>query len=117
MTKENMTSPEIHDDTIIVYRSMTAPPGQGGEIIQVNQPYRCLVPRDAEGLLVAGRCFSSDLIANNRFNLIPHCIAMGQGAGTGAAIAIKDNVAPRAIEFLKLRKTLIDQGVYMPGIE
>jgi hypothetical protein len=116
MTKENMTSTEIHDDTIIVYRSMTAPPGQGGEIINVCQPYRCLVPKDAEGLLVAGRCFSSDLTANNRFNLIPHCIAMGQGAGVGAAIAIKNNVAPRAIDYKKLRKILIDQGVYMPGI-
>jgi len=55
--------------------------------------------------------------ANNRLNLIPHCIPMVQGAGTGAAIAIRDNVIPRGMNFKKLRKTLINQGVYMPGIE
>jgi hypothetical protein len=104
MTKDNINSGIIHDDTIVVFRG------------NVCLPYRVLVPKKIDGILAAGRCFSSDLTANNRLNLIPHCIAMGEGAGTGAAIAVKDNVPPRAIDYAKLRKTLIGQGVYMPGI-
>ena len=52
-------------------------------------PYRCLVPKRVDGLLVAGRAFSSADTINETFNIIPHCIAYGQAAGTAAALAIK----------------------------
>jgi hypothetical protein len=45
-----------------------------------------------EGLLTAGRCFSSEQIAKDSYNIIPHSIAMGQAAGTAAALAIKNKV-------------------------
>lgn len=77
-------------------------------------PYRSLVPRRLEGLLAAGRCFSSDSFANDLLNLIPFCIAMGEAAGTAAAIAINDRVKLREVNVRKLQKQLVAQGVWLP---
>jgi len=80
-------------------------------------PNRCLVPRRAEHLLVAGRCFSSDLILNDVLSLVQFCIAMGQAAGSAAALAIKDGVSPREVDYKVLQDRVIDQGVPLPGVK
>jgi 2-polyprenyl-6-methoxyphenol hydroxylase-like FAD-dependent oxidoreductase len=77
-------------------------------------PYRSLVPVKVESLLVAGRCFSSDPFANDLLNLIPFCVAMGEAAGTAAAIAVKDGAQPRAVDPRKLQARLVEQGVWLP---
>jgi hypothetical protein len=77
-------------------------------------PYRSLVPIKVENLLVAGRCFASDPVANDLLNLIPYCVAMGEAAGTAAAIALKDGVQPRKADIKKVRKRLLEQGVWLP---
>ncbi|MBI4296257.1 MAG: FAD-dependent oxidoreductase [Chloroflexi bacterium] len=80
-------------------------------------PYRSLVPRGVENLLVAGRCYSSEDRVNNEVNRIPHCIAMGQAAGTAAALAIKHGVKLRDIDYRELHNSLLAQGVVLPDIE
>jgi len=80
----------------------------------VGLPYRCLVPASLDGLLAAGRNFSSDQAANTMFNVIPHCVVMGQAAGTAAALAVKDKVKPRKVDYSKLRGSLKAQGVALP---
>ncbi|MBN1322162.1 MAG: FAD-dependent oxidoreductase [Thermoleophilia bacterium] len=77
-------------------------------------PYRSLVPVKVEDLLVAGRCFSSDPFANDLLNLIPFCVAMGEAAGTAAAIALRDGVQPRAVDTGKVQRQLVEQGVWLP---
>ncbi len=77
-------------------------------------PYRSLVPVKMENLLVAGRCFASDPVANDLMNLIPYCAAMGEAAGTAAAIALKDGVLPRKVDTKKVQKKLLEQGVWLP---
>ncbi len=77
-------------------------------------PYRSLVPVKVENLLVAGRCFSSDPFANDLLNLIPFCVAMGEAAGTAAAIALRDGVQPRAVDTGKVQRRLVEQGVWLP---
>jgi hypothetical protein len=79
-------------------------------------PYRVLVPAKIEGLMVAGRSFSSDYFANNMANLIPHCIVMGQAAGTGAAMAVNKGISARKVDYKALQKTLLEQGAALPGI-
>lgn len=78
-------------------------------------PYRALVPQKVENLLAAGRCFSSEMHANDQLNLIPFCVAMGEAAGTAAALALKDGVSPRNVDTRKLQKRLIEQGVWLPA--
>ena len=51
---------------------------------------------------------------NNFFNLIPHCIAIGEAAGTAAALALKQGVTVREVDFAALRKQLIAQNVILP---
>lgn len=77
-------------------------------------PYRALVPEKVNNLLVAGRCFSSDVEANNWTNLIPHCVTMGEAAGAAAAVALNANVQPRDIDVKVLQGLLKKQGVYLP---
>jgi hypothetical protein len=92
------------------------PPGGSEEVKHVYIPYRALLPAKIEGLLVAGRSFSSDYYANNMANLIPHCIAMGQAAGTAAALAVKQGISARKVDYKALQKKLIEQGVPLPGV-
>jgi hypothetical protein len=83
ITREDFQSSKKFEDTIAVFPRLGPPEGEAVTYIYI--PYRALVPVKTEGLLVAGRIFSSDMAANNMANLIPHCIAMGQAA----AIAVK----------------------------
>jgi hypothetical protein len=73
-------------------------------------PYRSLVPKKIENLLVAGRCFSATHEALASARLMPSCMAMGQAAGTAAAICADAGIAPRRVDAAALRKKLIAQG-------
>jgi hypothetical protein len=73
-------------------------------------PYRCLLPRKIENLLVAGRCISADHEGAASARVIPPCYATGQAAGTAAALALRHGVTPRALDPQLLRRTLREQG-------
>ncbi len=115
ITKDDFAAGKKFEDTIAVFPRM-GPPGAEQAPRHVYIPYRTLVPAKVEGLLVAGRSFSSDYFANNMANLIPHCIAMGQAAGTAAALAIKQGVSPRKVDYQTLQKKLTAQGAALPGV-
>ena len=96
LTERDMVSDEIFEDTIAVF-----PNNDNGENSakhpSVCIPFRALVPKGVEGLLVACRAYSSEYQHNEYFNLIPHCIAFGQAAGTAAALAVNSgNQAERS---------------------
>ena len=74
-------------------------------------PYRCLLPRQIEGLLVAGRCISGTHEAHGSYRVMATCMAMGQAAGTAAALASRAGCTPRQIDVQQLRETLRDNGV------
>lgn len=112
VTKQDIESSRLFDDTIAVF-----PGGATKEKPHVYLPYRCLVPEKIDGLLVACRAFSSDDETNTRFNLIPHCIAFGEVAGTAAALSVKSGVEPRKVDVGALQACLLGQGVLLPGIE
>ena len=80
----------------------------------VYVPYGALVPKRVDGLLVACRAFSSDDDANSCFNLVPHCMCLGQAAGVAAAIAVEKDIALRSVPYPALRERLIRQGVLLP---
>jgi hypothetical protein len=115
ITKDDFQNCKKFEDTIAVFPRL-GPPG-ATDVKRVNIPYRALVPEKIEGLLVAGRSFSSDFAANNMANLIPHCIAMGQAAGTAAAIAVQQNISPRKLDYHALQQKMMKQGVVLPGIK
>ncbi len=76
-------------------------------------PYRCLVPKQIDNLLVAGRCISTSHEALATTRLTPSCMATGQAAGTAAAMALASGVAPRDIDVVKLREYLVWNGAVL----
>jgi len=81
-------------------------PGASYEI-----PYRCLVPKGVEDLLVAGRCISTSHEALASTRLTPTVMTLGQAAGTAAALSLTRDVHPRWLEPAYLRERLIRDGV------
>ena len=73
-------------------------------------PYRCLVPKDLDGLLVAGRCISSEQQPYESFRAMAPIMAIGEAAGTAAALAAKAGVAPRHVGIRALQTQLVRQG-------
>jgi len=80
-------------------------------------PFRCLLPSGIEGMLVAGRCFSSTHDAHASARSMATCMAMGQAAGTAAAMAARSGVVPRSLDVAKLRARLADDGALLEPLE
>jgi hypothetical protein len=76
-------------------------------------PYRCLLPRDVEGLLVAGRCFSATHDAHASARSMGTCMVMGQAAGTAAALAAAGSNVPGDLPATRLRACLKEHGVVL----
>jgi hypothetical protein len=73
-------------------------------------PYRCLLPRKVQGLLVAERCLSADHDAHASVRVMAQCMAMGQAVGIAAGLAIRDRGAPRDINISELQTQLRATG-------
>lgn len=65
-------------------------------------PYECFVPERGESLLVAGRCLSAEHEAMASARVTAQCFSYGHAIGHAAAIAVRDGVAPRAIDGAEL---------------
>ncbi len=76
-------------------------------------PYRSLLPNGLDGLLVAGRCFSSSHDAHASARSMATCMAMGQAAGTAAALAVSGNCLPRDVPADTLRARLRENGAIL----
>lgn len=73
-------------------------------------PYRAMVPRTVDQLLVAGRHYSATPQAQKISREIPPCMAMGEAAGTAAAMALSAGVLARHVDVPALQRTLRAQG-------
>jgi hypothetical protein len=76
-------------------------------------PYRILLPRGLDGILTAGRCVSADRIACGSIRQQAGCVVTGQAAGTAAALAVEQGVAPRAVKIDGLQDRLQKDGVVL----
>ena len=104
VTTFDLNTNEPFDDTIAVFPDLD----RGAQSIKYPLtyiPYRSLLPKGVENMLVACRAFSSDQTANNFFNLIPHCIAFGEAAGTAAALSLKQGKSVREVDMASLQTT------------
>ncbi len=97
---------DIHNPAGSGTTTFRLPPGAAYEI-----PYRCLVPALVDDLLVAGRCISTTHEALASTRLTPTVMTLGQAAGTAAALAVRDGVAPRRVRASELRARLERDGV------
>jgi hypothetical protein len=113
LTAKDMDTDRPFDDTIAIF----ADNDRGEKSLQYPRtyiPYRALLPKETEGLLVACRASSMDHEFSEFFNLIPHCMCFGQAAGAAAALAVKDGVSVRDVSYAALRNELLKYGAILP---
>jgi len=79
----------------------------------VGIPYRTLLVRDADNVLMAGRLFSATHDAQAAVRSMGQCMTMGQAAGTAAALAAAAGVEPRALPFDDLESHLLADGALL----
>ena len=61
-------------------------------------PWGALVSAERENLLMAGRCISGDFIAHSSYRVTGNSVPLGEAAGFGAAISIKENILPSEVK-------------------
>ena len=69
-------------------------------------PYRALLARDADGLLLAGRDISGDFIAHASYRLTGNAVALGEAAGAAAAVAARTGRLPHAVPWPEVQQIL-----------
>ncbi len=79
-------------------------------------PYRSLIPKGLNGLLVAGRCYSATPEAQRISREIPPLMVMGEAAGTAAALSLDAGVPPRRVDVPALQRRLLAQGVNLGAL-
>ena len=73
-------------------------------------PYRCLLPKNISGLLVAGRCLSADHDAHASVRSMGQCMAMGQAAGIAAKICIQNKKTTQNISIRDIKDDIRSIG-------
>ena len=79
----------------------------------VDIPFRTLLVRDAANVLVAGRCFSATHDAHASVRSMAQCMAMGQAAGSAAALATAGGRDPRDVPLGALQDRLVADGAIL----
>ncbi|MES2981187.1 MAG: FAD-dependent oxidoreductase [Verrucomicrobiota bacterium] len=78
-------------------------------------PLSALVPKGSKNIIVAGRCVSSDRLANSGLRVQASCMGMGQAAGAAAALAAKAGSTPLEIPLKEIHDLLRQHGAIIPG--
>lgn len=115
LTEKDLADNQPFKDTIAVFPDLDR--GQASlDHPNMFIPYRALLPKEVDNMFVACRAFSSDKHVQDYFNLIPHCIAFGEAAGTASAMALKAGVKIKDVDITALQKQLAKQGVPLPDV-
>ena len=114
LTKEDVFNQARFEDSVAIFPEFID--GRGYLILPTTGryyqiPYRALVPKNVDNLLVAGRCISGEPIAHTSFRNMSCCVATGQAAGTAAALSVQSHTTTANIHIPTLQKMLEAQGV------
>ncbi len=114
MTEQDVREQARFDDSIGIYPEFID--GHGILILPTTGryfqlPYRNLVPKGVENLLVAGRSSGGDRIAHASTRNMSCCAVLGQGAGVAAAVSLRTDREIDAVDISKVQAELERQGV------
>jgi hypothetical protein len=73
-------------------------------------PYRCLVPKEIDGLILSGRCISGTSEAHGSYRTQGGIMGIGQASGAAAALCVRHDIPPRRLEAKELQKNLLALG-------
>ena len=77
-------------------------------------PLSSLIPKDSKNIIVAGRCISSDRLANSALRVQAACMGMGQAAGATAALAAQNKTTPSSVPLDKIHGLLREHNAIVP---
>ncbi len=118
LTLEDTMTYRSFDDVIGISGAWTTMLYKGRRVPREERPlwqipYRSLVPKNTDNLLVAGRCFcfERELVEDTR--IIGTCLITGHGAGAAAGLAVKEATGVRDLDRAKLKGVLLEQGAWL----
>lgn len=95
-------------------------PAGGGQAEKRSQPatpydipYRALLPREVEGLLLSGRNISGTHRAHASYRVMGVALATGQAAGYAAALSARHGVTPRELDYHLVQEALKNYGTQL----
>ena len=123
ITVEDYTSGRIFDDAVcyafypvdLHTKSGVKPAPLEKEVVPTI-PLSALVPKGSRNIMVAGRCVSSDRLANSGLRVQASCMAMGQVAGATAALAMVEDTTPLQVPLNDIREMLTKHGAIVPTV-
>ncbi len=120
LSAEALTDYAIPEDTITLagYNVDVHVPHSNKLSIQpvehaVGIPYGCLVSKNIQNLMVAGRCASVDSDIYGLTRVMGTCMGMGEAAGTAAALAVRQGIDPKDVSVPELREKLLANGAIL----
>ncbi|MDB4652939.1 FAD-dependent oxidoreductase [Akkermansiaceae bacterium] len=78
-------------------------------------PLGALIPKESRNIMVAGRCVSSDRLANSGLRVQASCMGMGQAAGVVASLAAAQRTTPLEVPLEEVHRELKKHGAIVPG--
>jgi hypothetical protein len=100
---------EAHVKGDVVFKFPEIPASRGFN----HLPYRMLLPRTVDNLLVAGRCASMTHMGQSAARVSGGCFVMGQAAGTAAALAARTGKLARNLDVASLQAKLEADGAWL----
>lgn len=117
LSVEDALNGKISEDTICLsgYKIDIHHNNESGTLFKtVNKPfgipYGCLVSKDLNNLMFAGRCISVDESVIGSTRVMSACMGMGQAAGLACSMAIDKGIMPKDVNVRELRKQLVKDG-------
>ena len=87
-----------------------------GEYFDIR--YGCVVAKDVDNLLMAGRCISAEHVAESSLRIQQTCMATGQAAGTAAAISLDEKTTPRELDPMRvIARLTADRAAVEPAFD
>ena len=105
LTRDDMNKPR--DDVVALTGHWT----KYGALYWI--PFRSLLAKQYTNLVAAGRCISVDHPTHNATKEIPACMATGEAAGTAAALAVSQRIAPKQLDISQLQSRLRSKGAIL----
>jgi hypothetical protein len=117
LTAADLLAPALLEDTVALggHPVDIHLPGSSGQQVRFLErpygiPYRALVPRNSANLLAVGGCLAADRQAFATARVQAQCMAMGQAAGTAAALCAATGVGVAELPTGDLRQALQQHG-------
>ena len=121
ITRNNYVQGKVFDDSVSysfypidLHDSEGVEPKQLAYGTVATVPLRVLIPKNSRNFLAAGRCVSSDRLANSALRVQASCMAMVQAAGDAAALGYKNKVTPLEVPIHQIKSLIADNGGITP---